>query len=177
MKKIPLIGSIVLNLGLIGALLYVSSNKTGEPRTGEAALAENQTPFDSARMNIKHYVDSCYTFFNDSLGYQKVDTVNSIIRSYKVSNNDLLSVLGLSPYTVCKYYGCRVYIGLDTSSQFKLYLTPLDSTGEDVILKNPNTRKRYLLDLNAPCPSTCGKDTLLNPKAQLTRKLKPVVKH
>ena len=175
MKKIPLIGSIVLNLGLIGALLYVSSNKTGEPRTGEAALAENQTPFDSARMNIKHYVDSCYTFFNDSLGYQKVDTVNSIIRSYKVSNNDLLSVLGLPQNTKCGFYGCRVYLGLDTSSQFKLYLTPLDSKGEDIILDNYGVE--YLLDLNAPCPSTCGKDTLLNPKAQLTRKLKPVVKH
>jgi hypothetical protein len=175
MKKITLIGSILLNLGLIGALLYVSSNKTGEPRTGEVVLAENQTPLEIARMNIKHYVDSSYKFFNDSLGYQKIDTVNSIIRSYSVNKNDLLSVLGLSPYTVCKYYGCRVYLGLDPNHKFKLYLTPLDSEGEDIILMNP-CGKKYLLDLNAPCPSTCGKDTLLNPKVQLTRKLKPVVK-
>lgn len=175
MKKIPLIGSIVLNLCLIGALIYVSSNKTGESSAGDVALAENQTPLEIARMNIKHYVDSCYTFFNDSLGYQKVDTVNSIIRSYKVSNNDLLSVLGLSPDTDCQFYGCRVYLGLDASSQFKLYFTPLDPKGEDIILMNPSGEK-YLLDLNAPCPSTCGLDTLLNPKAQLTKKLKPVVK-
>jgi hypothetical protein len=175
MKKIPLIGSIVLNLCLIGTLLYVSSNETGESSTGDVALAENQTPLEVARMNIKHYVDSCYTFFNDSIGYQKLSPVTNIIRSYKVSNNDLLSVLGLSPDTDCQFYGCRVYLGLDTSSQFKLYLTPLDSKGEDIILDNYGVE--YLLDLNAPCPSTCGKDTLLNPKAQLTRKLKPVVKH
>jgi hypothetical protein len=174
MKKIPLIGSILLNVGLIGALLYVSSNKTGEPSTGEVALAENQTPLEIARMNIKHYVDSSYKFFNDSLGYQKVDTVNSIIRSYKVSNTDLLSVLGLPKNTKCGFYGCRVYLGLDLKHKFKLYLTPLDSLGEDLILDNYGVE--YLLDLNAPCPSTCGKDTLLNPKAQLTKKLKPVVK-
>lgn len=157
MKKTIIVCSLFLT-----AFFIVFSCNTGVPegsKTEPPAVTEHMTPFDTVKKNIQHYVDSCYTFFHDSLKIKgAIDPASRIIRAYTVSDTDLLSVLGLplSEADKCIYKQCRVYIGLDYMNKFKLYLTPIDIKKDtDVVLVYPGIGQ-YLLDLNAPCPSTCG---------------------
>lgn len=150
------------------AILSCNNSVTKDGGTSTAAITPHMTPIDTVTKNIQHYVDSCYSIFNDSLTIKGVKhPADSIIRAYTVSNIDLLSVLGLplSDADSCLYSECRVYIGLDYKNKFKLYLTPIKN-GKDTILLD-SKGKEYLLDLNAPCPSTCGgMDSRLYPKAR-----------
>lgn len=137
------------------AVLSCNNSVSKNDGTSTVAIASHKAPIDTVTKNIQHYVDSCYTLFNDSITIKGVEhPADSIIRAYTVSGNDLLSVLGLSASQKCTFDSCRVYIGLDYSNKFKLYLTPIKN-GRDTILKDSDNNE-YLLDLNAPCPSTCG---------------------
>jgi hypothetical protein len=114
----------------------------------------------SVRVPLKDAQDNIVRFNNMCL--EKFGSVP--IRAYTIHAADLLEVLGLdvSDTTKCKYKYARAYLGLDSSNDFKLYLTPIDSAdlssspkkaGKDVILKDKDGS--YVLDLNAPCPMTC----------------------
>jgi len=164
MKKTIIACSLILTAFF--AVLSCNNNVPEGEETPTVAIASHRAPIDTVTKNIQHYVDSCYVLFNDSITIKGIEhPADSIIRAYTVSGNDLLSVLGLSATQRCTFDSCRVYIGLDYSSKFKLYLTPIKN-GRDTILRDSKGNE-YLLDLNAPCPSTCGgMDARLYPKAR-----------
>lgn len=167
MKKIPLIVSIILNVGLV-VLFFMKWDDIMQSKQGEIAISRHQTLIGEAHNNIQHYADSCFTLFNrDSAGNEIPNPNYNFIRSYTISDTDLLSVLGLPITTKCTKH-CRVYLGIDPGNQFKLYLTPVSVTGNDSLLVN-SAGNQYVLDLNAPCPSTCGSNALLNPKAKFLK--------
>jgi len=158
MKKTIITCSLFLTAFL--AVLSCTSNKPENDVYPNLAITSHMASIDTVEKNIQHYVDSCDAFFQNS--------DDSIIRAYTVSGIDLLSVLGLSATQRCTFDSCRVYIGLDYSNKFKLYLTPIKN-GKDTILIN-SRGKEYLLDLNAPCPSTCGgMDSRLYPAARMPK--------
>ncbi|MDH4471938.1 MAG: hypothetical protein QE487_04975 [Fluviicola sp.] len=161
MKKTIITCSLFLTAFFI--VLSCDNNVPEGDQTSTRAIATHMTPIDTVTKNIQHYVDSCYAVFGDD--------DNGIIRAYTVSDTDLLSVLGLplSDDTIRGHYNqCRVYIGLDYQNKFKLYLTPIKD-GKDEILKD-DSGMEYLLDLNAPCPSTCGgMDSRLLPTARMPK--------
>jgi hypothetical protein len=121
-------------------------------------------PLEEALADIKHYQDSCEGFFNGAVP----------IRSYTIHASDMLMAMGLDPSTVeCPFTHARVYIGLNDSSHFKLFFTPVIGAelkggvmnpGRDTILRNADGNQ-YVMDLNAPCPNTCDDTSpLYNPK-------------
>ena len=68
----------------------------GDDQTESAAVTAHMTPLAEVQRNIQHYVDSCNTFFNDSITIKGTpNPASAIIRAYTISDTDLLSVLGL----------------------------------------------------------------------------------
>lgn len=123
----------------------------------DTAMPPSAVHLDTALKNIKHYVDSCKRYFPGN-------SSDSIVRSYTVSATDLFGVLRLNLKDTMQYDMCRVYLGLDYKSRFKLYFTPAKSN-KDIILYYLNNKKdtvKYVYDLNAPCPSTCAVNSPLN---------------
>lgn len=132
--------------------------------TAVAATSMDTVPLATAIQNIKHYQDSCLAFFNNNIP----------IKAYTIHADDMLMALGIDPSTVeCQYSHARVYIGLNDSSEFKLYFTPVVdanlqpdvmAAGRDTILSDADGNK-FVMDLNAPCPNTCDNTSpLSNPK-------------
>jgi hypothetical protein len=110
-------------------------------------------PLAEAQVNIARYVDKCTELFG-----------NVPIRAYTIHGEDLMEALGMDTTEPIphRYSHIRAYLGLDSLSNFKLYLTPVEGAnlaavpkiaGTDVILSDESGE--YVLDLNAPCPATC----------------------
>lgn len=167
MKKFPFFFSLAL-----AVLFSACQNTTDAPSAPEkaeqpapvTATTMDTVPLETALMNIKHYQDSCAAFFNGTVP----------IRAYTIHAEDMLLALGIDPSKVeCRYSHARVYIGLNDSSRFKLYFTPvLDAdlhpdamnAGRDTILRDADGNQ-FVMDLNAPCPNTCDvQSPLYNPK-------------
>lgn len=143
------------------------THEVAKPGKSNIKLKETtvQVPLDSAKAFIKRYDSIC----SKLLGIIP-------IRAYTIRAQDLTQVLGLPDTTTCTYDHVRVYLGMDNNNQFKLFFTPvikasLDprdmQAGIDVILghidSDPNSG--YVLDLNAPCPTTCDQTSpLYNPE-------------
>jgi hypothetical protein len=109
------------------------------------------------------------------------------ITAYTIRAIDMLAAMGLPSNLVnskeCKYKYARVYLAVDSLLKFKLYILPVQGAnltdsigGTDIYLnskgkyKNPATQDgdsdKYMLDLNAPCPSTCAD----NPPSPIVKK-------
>jgi hypothetical protein len=117
------------------------------------------------------------------------DSLKGIIpvEGYTIRAEDLLAALGLDPTLVnsdtCMYHHVRVYLGFKKDHGFKLFIVPVegadlsgpDSTwkgGTDIMLDSTGTPRcrgskvhlasseEYVLDLNAPCPTTCSTTSL-----------------
>ncbi len=50
----------------------------------------------------------------------------------------------------------RFYLGQEYSGEYKLMLVGVNSKGEDMINKDPNTPLDRIYDLSNPCPPDCG---------------------
>jgi hypothetical protein len=125
-------------------------------------------PLKKAKKDINRY-DSLSKLVFKNPGY-----VNKIpIKAFTIRAIDLLEVLGLPDNTVTSYDHVRVYLAMNDSLDFKLFLTPVDSAnlsakppraGVDVILSGKydgqdlGSEGAYLLDFSAPCPTTCPGD-------------------
>jgi hypothetical protein len=168
MKKYPFIFPLAFAV-LFSACQNTATDTSSAPeKAGKHAVATTTSmdtvPLETALMNIKHYQDSCRAFFNNDVP----------IQAYTIHAQDMLMALGIDPSTVeCRYKHARVYIGLNDSSEFKLYFTPVVgadlqpdamAAGRDTILKDADGNS-FVMDLNAPCPNTCDSNSpLYNPK-------------
>lgn len=96
------------------------------------------------------------------------------LHGFTIHAQDMLQALGISGKVNTEFDHARVYIGRSADGKFHLYFTPvvganLDTIpkipGRDTILgQKPNEpNSGYVLDLNAPCPSTCAENNILNP--------------
>lgn len=163
MKKTIL--KTALFFGLITILSCCESKRPESPVAGKTdnngvRCGTIETPLDTAISCINRY---------DSLWTALFKTGEPPIRAYTIRAQDLLESMGMSPSyasdsTICKFNHVRVYIGLDANYKFKLYFTPVKNAdlcngngGMDVILPDSiSSTPQYVLDLNAPCPNTCG---------------------
>lgn len=112
------------------------------------------------------------------------------VSGYTIRAEDLLAALGMDSTLVnsdtCMYHHVRVYLGYRASHGFKLFIVPVEgadlstpdsaawSAGADILLDKtgqPGCRgskvhlasaDEYVLDLNAPCPTTCPSTSLLD---------------
>jgi hypothetical protein len=112
------------------------------------------------------------------------------IKAYTIRAEDLLAALGMDPKLVnsdqCIYHHVRVYLGFKKEQGFKLFMIPVEGAdlsapdssawqaGADILLDStgkPGCRgskvhlasaDEYVLDLNAPCPTTCPSTSLID---------------
>lgn len=99
------------------------------------------------------------------------------ITAYTIRAIDMLAAMGLPSSLVtskeCQFKYARVYLAVDSMLKFKLYIVPVQDAnltdsigGTDIYLNSKGKYKKpgmqqedtdkYMLDLNAPCPSTCA---------------------
>lgn len=91
------------------------------------------------------------------------------IKAYTVRAADLLEAMGLPPTENVPYTHARIYIGLDQSNNFRLFLTPVEGAdltanppvlGKDVYMKWASTVgaasvDEFVYDFTSPCPNSC----------------------
>ncbi len=113
-------------------------------------LTMDSVPLVEAKINIEAYNDSTLNILGQNP-----------IRAFTVNAADLLQVLGFSPSDVRKAKStfARVYIGLDSAKNFKLYFVPVDSRCNDMCIVD-SMQHKFVYDLNVPCPKTCGFNSL-----------------
>lgn len=160
---------------LIGLIITVAACKK-KRQTFPSNLAQLVVSVDAAQKDVLSFDSLCKAHLYDS----------TPIKSYTIRAADLLGALGMDPDLVnsdsCKFKHIRAYIGYQNGTGFKLFLVPVKGAniggtderswtgGEDVPLDNNgnpiDAEERQLgvvenvLDLNAPCPNTCGKSIL-----------------
>jgi hypothetical protein len=129
---------------------------------------------DSARTDVEYFDALCKTFVRDTLrGAPPVE--HAPIKAFTIRAEDLFAALGM-PDTNIKplYTHARVYLAYRIDVGFKLYVVPVEgadlnsgNAGTDVLIDstghaNPNSElNKYVLDLNAPCPSICDQNSPL----------------
>ncbi len=138
------------------------------------------TPADIAKADIAYFDTLCmkYLTFPPVNGHS-IPASQVPIKAFTIRAEDLFAALGVSDSVQHIYNNIRVYFAYNQSqNQFKLYIVPVLSAdiadtipGRDVLLDHsgnpiprPNTpplADRYVLDLNAPCPSLCDVSTPL----------------
>jgi hypothetical protein len=110
-------------------------------------------PLSEAEKSIKDYKEMMEKHFK----VKKQD----VLKAYLIHSEELLEAMGVSDVTP-KYPHVRVYIGKkqgDYTNDMKLFVTPADENGKDIILEGPindlGDSVPYVFDLNAPCPNAC----------------------
>ncbi len=135
-------------------------------------------PVKSAQEDILRYA-KLMNRYDSILGNAKEPVLlNSPLRSFTIRSTDLVEALGMKMRyeDKAKFKYVRVYIGLDPSDEFKLFLTPvvdadLDShppqAGRDHVLQkkvkdqsDASQLQGYVMDFAMPCPKTCPQLTL-----------------
>jgi hypothetical protein len=116
-------------------------------------------PLDTAMKDIQYY---------DTVSKEILKVIP--IQSFTIRSVDLVEAMGLPPSAVKKapFKYVRVYLGMNSKNQFKLYLTPVVGAdlnanppvaGRDSILVGKydglGNSGAYMLDFTAPCPTTC----------------------
>lgn len=158
MKKITLIGLAMLTTlsVMLGSCQAKAEAKAEAEGTAPSLVYTDTVHLNTAMRNITNYVQNCVKYLNDTVP----------IRSYTINKADLFGILGVTTVPRCNYEHCRVYIGMDRTNKFKLYMTPTvprlvagDTVYVDTILSDG--RNNFVYDLNAPCPSTCDKGSRL----------------
>jgi hypothetical protein len=109
----------------------------------------------------------------DSVVNKKIGSVP--IKAFTIRSVDLLEAMGMPSRDSVKtrFQYVRVYLGMDTNNNFKIYLTPViganlgaspPKAGKDTILsgKYNGGYGRYVLDFSQPCPNTCPERALSN---------------
>lgn len=166
---------------LLKAILFTSIVSCQQAATEAPEEVENYEVTDtapsmyavslaSAESSIKYY---------DKLSKEALGV--DPIRAFTIRSIDLAEAIGLpSKYlNKAEYHHVRIYLGLDSaSSQFKIFLTPVDSArlsknipGKDVILRGPydgdgdgvaDGDGQYVMDFSKSCPNACDDGSPLN---------------
>ena len=163
------IPGILLLTGTVAATCFTSLSKDRKFFTSNP-ISDRLIPGNHAKAAIRNWDSLCKT-----IGIPE----NLIIRSFKISDTDLLDALNIPrasvpPHT---YKSVRVYLGLEPIyDTFKLYVVPVDTlTNADLMFdstctpfKKPpghydNLINKYVMDLNAPCPNLCDLAVLSSP--------------
>ncbi len=165
MKKITIQGLFliagILLLVLVGCKNQADPVKEPVKDPLQGVVYTDTVSLESARENIRNYVQYCDSLFEDTVP----------IRSYTINKSDMLGMFGVTSVPDCEFDHCRVYIGLTDDLKFKLYMTPTvlrpvakgskESVYRDTILYDAAHKQYFVYDLNAPCPSTCDKQSKL----------------
>lgn len=165
MKKI--IPTLICSLAIIALGCTTPEKKTDENAT--EPIAEYALSVDSARIYIARY---------DTV-FQKHFNGNVPVKAFTIRAADLLEALGVSPKDTVKFHHARIYIGMDFSNKFRLFLTPVEGAkidenlpGRDVILNGPYSKGsgktkdfqvsqgEYVMDFTMPCPNSCPNGAL-----------------
>lgn len=95
------------------------------------------------------------------------------VRAFTIRSADFLGAIGLPETTATPFTHVRIYLGMDSTLNFKLFLTPVVnahlnpsdiSAGRDTILSISPAQEiqfgvrqstPYMFDFSAPCPTTC----------------------
>lgn len=170
-------GIVALIAGCGGEQPEGSSDKTGSSDVLDSVQLV-LAPYAVAAQNISRFMNLQDTLFK--YAPQPKFSSQTTISAYTIRAVDMLAAMGMPADYVnskaCKYKYARVYMAVDSLFNFKLYIVPvvdanlsrfqggtdiyLDSTGKYYPPGKPETRDeetdKYVLDLNAPCPSTCA---------------------
>lgn len=118
-------------------------------------------PLAEAEKDIKSYKK----MMTDKL---KVHQKN-VLKAFTIDAQELMDILGISGSTPA-FPQIRVYLGKsngDEAYDMKLFMTPVNSQGKDVILTGNSEGKTltesdpYVYDFIAPCPNSCDPDSPL----------------
>lgn len=159
------------SIAMLALLMLSCQQPTSDQAEVSSYEVEDSEPsmyavsYSEAEKNINYY---------DSMArkYLKTDP----IRAFTIRSIDLIESMGLSTDldSIAKYKHVRIYMGLDSTNTFKMYLTPVQGAklsegkaGKDVILDGPyegipngngellNDNGPYMMDFTKPCPTTC----------------------
>lgn len=172
--------SLVFSIPVLALLLFSGScgKSSVTVTTSEDTVDQSDTSIsdvlyraDSARMDILRYDSLCTNVFGDS----------NVVKAFTIGATDLMTALGITKVTP-QFNHVRAYLGYTANNDFKLFIVPVQgalgsgplytSPGKDVLLDSkgkpaPDTislNKKYVLDLNAPCPSICDVNSPLTKK-------------
>jgi hypothetical protein len=149
-----------------------------------ASLQRKSIVKDRYRVSFQYAKDCIET-------YKRMFAENSGVTSFLIERQDFLQVLGIDSTTdgqlVTPFSYARGYLGYDSAqSTYHMFFTPvvdvqttdkgvITYAGRDTILKGrhigvglkdkSDDEDPYVLDLNAPCPTTCNFDGGFNPPA------------
>lgn len=134
---------------------HADNDKPGTKGSIPDELLVDTVPLDQAIADIKRYKDFADTAFTRS-GL-------SVLRAFTMNTFDLLDALNLKKITTDSMH-VRGYLAINKDNEFRLYLVRVtDATlkpdphdcvpGKDVFFEYEG--RKYVLDLNAPCPKTC----------------------
>lgn len=121
--------------------------------------SEFQVPLIDAEDAIARYakmINSIETALDTTFGNAFLQENRRFLgHAFTIHSDDFLEAMGLPPETPIQYPGARAYLGIDgCNGGLHMYLTPIDCNDADIILRN-SSGSRFVLDLIAPCPSTC----------------------
>lgn len=156
-------------VGILVSTLACQTPKPEESQSASSGKNEDQqetlyaVSFDKAKGDVIRYDSISRVLFN-----------KEPIKAFTIRSIDLLEAMGmpLSDTTLVSYQHVRVYLGLDSNYNFKLFLNPVDSAnlsanpprpGVDVFLSGNfgelgSQSGEYVLDFTQPCPTTCPPD-------------------
>ena len=143
-----------------------ADNKTPEqPKTQSLTIQKSLVLKELADADMKRYDSFSRMVFRDSVP----------LKYYTVRSSDLMAAMAIRD-TACKYQYVRVNLALDSNYKFKLYVQPVmdayisadnpdKNTGgigyffneKGDIINGGDESIKFLADLNAPCPNTCGR--------------------
>jgi hypothetical protein len=125
-------------------------------KTVQQNLQTTQTlfaiPLSEAIHDIRHYKK----VMTEHLGVPS----KGILKAFTIEAKELMEAVGVTD--ACPVYPkVRVYLGMksgDKAYDMRLFITPVNSKGEDVILhENQETQEgeSYVYDFIVPCPNSC----------------------
>lgn len=165
--KLPILQSAILAV-LISTAACNNAKQPDQPPPGSepTPVTDVLCPLETATTDIATFGALCKEFVHDTSG-GKVEKVP--IKGFTIRSVDLFAAMGMAiPADPPPYDHIRIYLAYRLNDGFKVYLVPVDSAnladgnpGRDLVLDSeghpnpPEGAPRFVLDLNAPCPSIC----------------------
>jgi hypothetical protein len=164
---------VLLAIAIILLVITRQSNNTPSGNNTKPPFMET-VPLKTAKEAVDRFQDSC----KSKLGFDP-------IKSFTMRGVDAMEVLGLRKLlkgnsaelaTQADTLAFRVYLGLDDSLRFKLFVVKVEGVnfknnqmGKDVPfiidgqsgVKGTSVGSEYVLDVNQPCPKTCPEESIL----------------
>ncbi len=145
---------------MVGMLFITSCSNTSESKVSSEPKPTLQQTTELTGVPLQKALDAIARYGNwwraEAEGDSSVH-INQVTRAFLIPGNDLINVLkpatDSSLIDFCEYKQARAYLGLDKNNVIHLYLTPVSSNGEDVILTNDSGQ--IVFDLTLPCPTNC----------------------